>query len=391
MNNVLIKYIAFPSASSEVYKRGEEIIKKTFPEYNFIESEKNPELIFILSGGSENQAKEIVHNLSSVLLIAMNENNSYAAATEIKAYCNQNNIKSLLINIDIEKKISKKVGFYFRFYKAINNLKKYRIGLIGNVSKWLIASNMQSEVLKSKFGIELIQYDWKNLKNYTDFKANTNFINHFKNSIGFDLSDSSKVYDLLANIIEENKLDAITVECFPMVWEHSVTACLALSKLNNDNIPAGCEGDLTSISGMIIGKELTGQIPWMANLITLNLNKNSVFLAHCTIGTNMVSDYNITTHFETNTGNAVQGKFLGDEVTIFRFDKNLEKAFISYGKVIDRPDKNDACRTQIEVELTENAIESLKHNPLGNHHLVLAGKHTDILSFFCKMTMIEII
>ena len=391
MNNILIKYIAFPSASLEVYNRGEEIIKKTFPEYNFIKSENNPELIFILSGGSENQAKEIVHNLSSVLLIAMNENNSYAAATEIKAYCNQNNIKSLLINIDIEKKISKKIGFYFRFYKAINNLKKYRIGLIGNVSKWLIASNMQSEVLKSKFGIELIQYDWKNLKKYSDFEANSNFINHFKNSIGFDITDSSKVYNLLANIIEENKLDAITVECFPMVWEHSVTACLALSKLNTDNIPSGCEGDLTSISGMIIGKELTGKIPWMANLITLNLNKNSVFLAHCTIGTNMVSDYNITTHFETNTGNAVQGKFLGDEVTIFRFDKNLEKAFISYGKVIDRPDKNDACRTQIEVELTENAIESLKHNPLGNHHLVLAGKHTDILSFFCKMTMIEII
>ncbi|MCK7537050.1 MAG: hypothetical protein MZV63_41875 [Marinilabiliales bacterium] len=127
-------------------------------------------------------------------------------------------------------------------------------------------------------------------------------------------------------------MDAITVECFPMVREHAVTACLALSKLNNDSFPAGCEGDLTSITGMIIAKELIGQIPWMANLISSTIK--TPFHLHIALYAtkSCIKDSKIATHFETNSGTAVQGKFEANEVTIFRFDKNLEKAFfIAYG------------------------------------------------------------
>ncbi|HAN19767.1 MAG: hypothetical protein A2X13_12350 [Bacteroidetes bacterium GWC2_33_15] len=389
MENVLIKYLAFPAATKEVYKRGEEIIKKNLPDFNFQNSEISPEILFILTGGSENQAKKIIDNSSCILLLAMNENNSYAAATEIKAYCNQKNILSILLNLDTEKDILSKIEFYLQFKKAITNLRNCKLGLVGNVSEWLIASDVHDEVLKNKLGIQLKRIDWKNYKLYSEFDVNPDFISHFKNTGKFDLSDSSKVYNLLLNIIKENKLDAITVECFPLVREHSVTACLALSKLNTDNLPAGCEGDLTSIIGMIIAKELTGQIPWMANLVSLNTY--SAFFAHCTIATNLVSEYKIDTHFETNTGTAVQGEFNANAVTIFRLDKNIEQAFISCGEIVSKPNKDDACRTQIEVKLTKGDIGLLKNNPLGNHHLILPGDYKEIFEFFCKMLKIKIL
>jgi L-fucose isomerase-like protein len=389
MTQILVDYIAFPEASEDIFKRGEKILSEKLPAFSFEPSKTNPEILFILTGGSEFEAKMAIDGLNFVLILAMSESNSYAAATEIKAYCNQNKIGSILLNIDTEENLSRLVDYYLRSKQAIQKIKQIKIGLLGNISNWLIASDIQSNVLKSKFDIELLKIDWSSYKQYSEFEINSQFIAHFNNSDGFDLNDSSKVYSLLEHIINEHKLDAITVECFPMVREHAVTACLALSKLNNDSFPAGCEGDLTSITGMLIAKELIGQIPWMANLVSIN--KNIVSFAHCTIATNLVSKYKIATHFETNSGTAVQGKFDANEITIFRFDKNLEKAFITTGNVTSKPNRNVACRTQIEVELPYDSIELLKEQPLGNHHLILPGKFKDILEFLCKMKQIKVI
>lgn len=383
-----IHLIAFQEAKPDIYQRGQALLNRYLPEFSFNQTEYNPEILFILTGGSENHAKSIVEKMQHILIIAMNENNSFAAATEIKAYCNQKNIKSVLINLDSEKDAGHIINNYILSARAISTLRNYNLGLIGNVSKWLIASDVQNEIIKSKLGINLIKIKWDNFKNFSYYAVNEDFINHFKNS-EIDLRDSSKVYNLLIEIINNQKLNAITVECFPMVREHAVTACLALSKLNADLFPAGCEGDLTSIIGMIISKELTGQIPWMANLTSIT--NDAASLAHCTISTNLVNDYNITTHFETNSGTAIQGHFKSKEVTVFRLDNNLEQVFISTGTVINTPCKNDACRTQIEIQLSEKSLNLLKEKPLGNHHLVLPGNYKDILEFFCKMNHIEVI
>jgi len=388
MSKLSLTYIAFPSASEETYLRGEKLFKKILPDISIDNSTTNPDCLFILTGGSEFKAKNLIDNMSHVLILALDENNSFAAATEIKAYCNQKKIKSVLINLDSDQNPSVKVENYIRSIKAISKIKNYTIGLIGNISEWLIASDIPSSILKSKFGITLSKISWNNYKNYSEYNVNNDFIDHFKNSTDFDLKDSSKVYSLLMQIINDNKLDAITVECFPLVREHAVTACLALSKLNNDLFPAGCEGDLTSITGMIIAKELTGQVPWMANLISIN-NK-SVNFAHCTIATNLVGTYKISTHFETNLGTAVHGQFNSEDVTLFRLDKNLEQAFITNGKVISTPNKNNACRTQIEVRIPENDLQLLKENPLGNHHLIIPGKFEEVLRFFCNWNQVTI-
>jgi L-fucose isomerase-like protein len=388
MLNPSIHLIAFQEAKPDVYQRGQDLLKRYLPDLSFKLTDSDPEILFILTGGSENQAKSIVDNIQHVLILAMNENNSFAAATEIKAYCNQKNIKSILINLDSEKDAGLIINNYILSVRAVSTIRNYNLGLIGNVSKWLIASGVQNEIIKSKFGINFVKIDWDNFKNFSEYPVNEDFINHFRNS-KIDLKDSSKVYNLLINIITTHKLNAITVECFPMVREHAVTACLALSKFNDDLFPAGCEGDLTSIIGMIISKELTGQIPWMANLTSIT--KETASLAHCTISTNQVNDFNITTHFETNSGTAIQGHFKSKEVTIFRLDNNLKNVFITTGTVINTPCKNDACRTQIEIQLSEKDLNLLKEKPLGNHHLVLPGNYKDILEFFCKMNNVKVI
>jgi L-fucose isomerase-like protein len=383
-----IALIAFPGASEEVIKRGEEILKSKLGSINIKIDNTEPEALFVISGGSENHAKSILQNSKRMLILAMTENNSYAAASEIKSYCNQNSIDSILYNIDNEVNLLDKIQNYIKSNNALNNLSKTKIGLIGEVSEWLISSNISKEILKEKLGLELEKVSWNDFPKYDTFPVNPDFLEHFSDS-DFDLEDSSRVYNLLHDVITKKQLDAITVECFPLVQESKVTACLALSLFNTKTIAAGCEGDITSIAGKLIVKELTNQVPWMANLA--GIEEDKVFFAHCTIATDLVSDFKINTHFETNEGTAVQGNFKSEQVTIFRLNNELNKAFVSYGRIVERPERNDSCRTQIKVEIPTTDIQKLKNNPLGNHHLILPGDQKELIEYFCKLTGLELV
>ncbi len=388
MNTLKVKLIAFPEASKEVIFRGEQILRNKLTDFNIEITDQNPDVLFIVTGGSENQAKNLLKDKKQILILAMTENNSYAAASEIKAYCNQNNIDSVLYNIDNEKDLQTELNYYFKSTKTLNKLNNFKIGLIGEVSEWLIASDIEKDLLNNKFGIQLEKIEWNSFPKYYEYPVNNDFINHFENS-GFNLEDSSKVFNLIQDIIQQKQVNAITVECFPLVRENAVTACLALSKLNTEGFASGCEGDITSIAGKIIVKELIGKIPWMANLAAIEEDK--IFFAHCTIATDLISDYKINTHFETNKGTAVQGKFKAENATVFRLNNELSKAFVSYGNIVERPEREDSCRTQIKVEIPTSDIQKLKDNPLGNHHLIIPGDHVELLKYFCKLTGIFII
>lgn len=150
----------------------------------------------------------------------------------------------------------------------------------------------------------------------------------------------------------------------------------------------GCEGDLVSIAGMMLLKEITAHIPWMANLA--GIKGNSALLAHCTAPTDLLADFSIQTHFETDKGTAIQGYFEEDRVTLFRFDNKLSRAFLTTGSITDRPTFPFACRTQILVELPAQAMKSLKENPLGNHHLVLPGDASGLLGLALKALNIRL-
>ncbi len=191
------------------------------------------------------------------------------------------------------------------------------------------------------------------------------------------------IYAFLMELIREQKLDALTLECFDMVNDHHVTACLSLALLNSKGFPSGCEGDLVSLAGIMLAKEVTGQIPWMANVASMN--DNSVLFAHCTAPLDLLEDFTIDTHFETDKSAAIAGHVQPSEVTVFRMDEKLEKAFIAPGTILSRPGLLCACRTQTDIELHPEAIRQMKEAPLGNHHLILPGNQVELLRTVCQV------
>ncbi|WP_321322539.1 hypothetical protein [Labilibaculum sp.] len=389
MIQLRVKILAFKEADAKYLDLGKKRLLNMLPEFadhfQFVDGDAN--ILFVLSGGSEYAATQLVEKGKFYLILSNELDNSNAAALEIKAWMNREGIGSVLLSNPEEMKAY--MSSYLKVVSAIEALKGKQLGLIGNVSDWLIASGVERNVLMSKLGINLKQIDWKSLCSFEDAETNADFLGEFEYNNEEEKVNASKIYNILNDCIKKEKLDAITVECFPLVRQKSVTACLALSLLNDQQIPAGCEGDLASIVGMMFAKEISGSIPWMANVA--KISEESTLFAHCTIGTNLLSDYKVTTHFETGLGTAIQGMYRYNDITVFRFNSELNKAFITTGEVLDRPRYATACRTQIEVKLSLSAITKLKKNPLGNHHLILQGNQLEKLQLACGLLGIELV
>ena len=298
------------------------------------------------------------------------------------------NIPSVLLDEE-EAETAAIIGDFLIVKQALSRLNGKKLGLIGQVSDWLISSIIPATLLEAKLGIKLIENTWNKLLHFSKFDASAPFLKSFQEEKHFDLTGTAKVSELLADTIQKWKLDAITVECFPLVQKDSVTACLPLAKFNNEGIPAGCEGDITAIVGMMLCKELTGIIPWIANIN--KATEEVCMFSHCTIDPGLVSDYSVQTHFETGRGTAIEGNFKSDTVTIFRFDNKLSKAFIATANITGRPKSETACRTQIEVKLAENEVRLLRESPLGNHHLIFPGDCKKLLQTTCLLLGINVL
>ena len=380
--------MAFQGAPDAVFEKAIKRIEKLIPAENYIFVETDPDVLFFLTGGSEQNAIKQVSTGNFYLLIGSQHDNAYASATEVKAYLNEMNIPSVLLD---EEEAETKVFLndFITVKEALKNLRGKKLGQIGQVSDWLISSAIPAELLEAKLGIQLNLFPWNELAHFSEFKASESFLDSFQASTKINLTETAKVSELLTNTIQKHNLDAITVECFPMVQKDGVTACLPLARFNNEGIPAGCEGDITAIAGMMLCKELTGISPWIANIN--KVSDEVCMFSHCTISPGLVSDFSVKTHFETGKGTAMAGNFKGDLITIFRFDNKLSKAFIATANISGRPTSASACRTQIEVKLTEKEVNLLRNSPLGNHHLIFPGDCKSLLHMACLLLGIDVL
>ncbi len=393
MEKLRVKLLAFANADDGVYTRGKKRFLKVLNKDQVEFVDEHPDVLLFLTGGSERAAVTLVEEYKFYLMLACSDDNSYAAATEVKAWCNQNHVYTHLADLD-QPNLPLLVEDFYHVKNGLLRLKGKRLGQIGNVSDWLVASTISPFVLSTRLGIELVKLDWVELPSRNDLSAPSYFAEAYagpgKHIDGVKMEEAGKVYEQLARAISKHNLHGITVECFPLVTECKVSACLALSKFNGDLLTAGCEGDLCSAAGMMLAREVCEVVPWMAN--TVGINNGVGLFAHCAVPLNLLKEFSLDTHFETDEGLAVQGALNAKEVTIFRVDNTLSRIFISKATVKRIPKMKSACRTQVEVALTESATEYFRNNPFGNHHLLLPGNHVQRLKLAAnalKMIIVE--
>ncbi len=351
------------------------------------------DIYFIETGGSETQFLKHFENIKApVVLLSNGKNNSLPACLEIKTYCSLHNVPAVIITGE-EKNIANVLKPFARAIVAKNSLENNNLGLIGEPSDWLIASTVSDEDVKNIFGINLIhvsmdefiseidKHELVKIPHLSDLKAK------FKDKQVLD--GALYIYSALKRLIAKYDLNGLTVRCFDLLGIYKNTACLALALLNEEGITAGCEGDVPTLLTMHTLRALTGRSSFQANPSYINQEQGTILLAHCTLPLNMVTDYSLTTHFESGLGIGVKGNMHLGDVSVCKIfinqKHNLDNCIAVSGKIKENLSLSCYCRTQINVEVSEYDLMSFLREDYGNHVVVTYGNITD--EFFTLISL----
>lgn len=227
-------------------------------------------------------------------LLTDGQQNSLAASLEIATWIRSKGMKVHIIHGTIPNMVKQLIDHH-KAFAAQREVRGKRIGVVGYSSPWLVASNVDYLLAKRRWGIEFIDIPMEEVY-YLFYQIKDDDIGYeasvFANraiacreGTPEDLLKAMRLYQAVKIICEKKKLDAVTLSCFSLIEKLGTTGCLALALLNDEGIPAGCEGDLQSIFTLLIAKTLTGQAGFMANPAFINDDQNEIVMAHCTIAT----------------------------------------------------------------------------------------------------------
>lgn len=360
-------------------------------------------VVFNATGGTEGMIVKNYARLPKPLtLVTDGKANSLAASLEVSCWVRQQGDECRLLHGQPADVAQRVLNLKDPETPAPTPISGCRIGVIGEPSDWLVSSNVNYAKAKKIWGVDIVDIGLNEIESHF-VDSFTHYLYHKQNAKEIeavierftkgatccvepnllDLRKAALLYLTLKHIVNKYSLDAITVQCFTLISSIKTTGCLALSLLNDDGIMAGCEGDIPSTFTMLLAKRVTGIDGFMANPAFIDTEDGSAIFAHCTIGLKQTTDYTIRSHFESNSGVAVQGKLPCGDVTLVKVGgEELSQSIVLTGKIVENQNDPHKCRTQILIKFDNPKVANtyfFKEN-IGNHHIILIGNHAEALT-----------
>lgn len=327
------------------------------------------DLIYVRTGGTEGIFRRLLPDLQlrssrPFLLLTSGKSNSLAASMEILSYLQQHQLEGEILH-GTPDYIHQRICLLEQVEEAVRRLHGHRLGIIGQPSDWLIASEVEPSVVQRRMGVELVSIEIQEL------------LEEIGTLEGLTSREGAEViYQALKALVARHQLQGFTLRCFDLLSAVRNTGCLALARLNAEGVVAGCEGDVPALLSMAVTNVLTGVSGFQANPATINPETGQLLFAHCTIPLNMVEHYELDTHFESGIGIGIRGAMTPGAVTIFKLSGDLQRAFVAEGVLVSNQSKPDLCRTQQIIQLAD--IQQANYfltRPIGNHHIIMPGHH----------------
>jgi hypothetical protein len=214
--------------------------------------------------------------------------------------------------------------------------------------------------------------------------------------------DSAKHYLVLRRLMHQHGCNGVTVRgplCTGAGTGDNLPACLALSKLMDEGIPAVCQGDSSHSAGYVqrLMFTLLGRPGFMGN-ITFDSVENQLVLSHCTSSLKLEGfdqDYRAPFKlrcFHANRGVSLQVCWpVGKEVTIIdRLSLKNNLLTVASGRVAANNDQIrqppcGGCRTVVRFALDWQGDIMDLHTGDDLHATAVLGNYRKRLMLFCRL------
>jgi hypothetical protein len=197
-----------------------------------------------------------------------------------------------------------------------------------------------------------------------------------------EIADSSRLYLALRRLMDEEKAQAVTINCLGLFAQKRLPAypCLAFCRMNDLGLVGVCEGDMDSTLTQLIFTYTFG-IPGFVSDPVIDTASNTVIHAHCVSATRMGgaqgerAPYIIRSHMEDNKGASLQVRMrVGQIVTMAKLI-HQDTMLISTATITGIPESDRGCRTKIATKVAD-ARKLLEGYEGGLHRVIFYGDRT---------------
>lgn len=208
-----------------------------------------------------------------------------------------------------------------------------------------------------------------------------------------------RLFLALRDYVEVNRIDALTLKCWPELQSlYGCAGCAVLSMLNNEGITACCEGDVTGLCTMDMLSLLTGKAVFFADLVGKS-QTGALKAWHCGFGPHgLCKEGCPITYTEQATmrggiGTGVQYEMKHGRATVCKLSEQEDgyKLFAAEGSIgsADR----EILGVQADMELDngfENTLRTLVENGFEQHYALVHEELREVLSEYCYWANIKI-
>jgi len=199
------------------------------------------------------------------------------------------------------------------------------------------------------------------------------------------------------NLLAEEQATVITVDCYGSMYRQlPAFPCVGFVRLNGMGLGGICESDLTSAMTFILMQGLSGR-PGFISDPTMDESKHAIILAHCLGSTKMdgpdgpAAPYRLRTIMERQEGCVPQVFMRRGQRVTQGWLVGTDKFYYFTGDIIEVPDSDRGCRTQITVRVDGDCQKLWNNWSHGLHRLTVYGDLREDLRRFCRFKGIEMV
>ena len=325
------------------------------------------QVVAVLTGGTESQFVQLVDEglidlKKPVFLMVSGHSNSLAASLEILSYIRQHDgVGKVMMRADDTALAEGSQSVTAVPSEAVlKNDRQLRLGVVGFPSDWLIASRVDYEMVLRRMNIELVDIPIEEMTSLGEVDPG--------------MKGAEAIYERLKELVEKYDLQGVTLRCFDLLTTVKNTGCIALSKLNDEGIPAACEGDIPTLLTMMVCRKMTGELCFQVNPARIKADGEMLF-AHCTLPLKMTEKHEYTTHFESGIGVAIHGDLPTGDYTLVKLSGDMTRMMAMDVELERCQFEQNLCRTQVWIKATPEVSRYFLTDPIANHHVLIKGHH----------------
>ena len=313
-----------------------------------------------------------------------------------------------VVGNDGDDELTKEILDFDRAAKCIKRLQNTRIGMLGYASMGMYTGLGDHIKIKKLLGTEVVQLD-----QYTLINKATNMdpkrIDEYRPILNAEWSVSADIapadvdktiafYLALKDLVQEHKLDGITVKCqYELSIEYGFTPCVALSILGGE-MPVSCEGDVYMLLTQMVMHYISGQVTTYGDVLAFQ--GNSIISAACGFAPRCFLNAErpcIKRHTALYSGLLVTTEIKGDmPATVCRIANKGQslKMHVLQGKTevlnnfheIDCPPYPGA-----RIHLLNKSGKDFADEVMSQHYVMVFDNYYSAVKLFCEMVGITVV